>query len=768
MQDTSSASILPDFKSSTAVRHRRLRNIKDITTRYLMAFGGIGVIVAITLIAFYLLYVVLPLFEPAEMERIKAYAVPGQQDSQTVHFASEEQFEIGMRATRGGGIVFFRIGSGEVIDRYQVAPEQDAAVTSFATGSAEGEALGYGFADGTAQIVRHAYDVTYPETEQTAATEKLERLITPKLEYPVQETPVVLDERGRAITRLAVQADGERASFLGLTEDGRLLLLHVTRDVNLLSKEVTIRRTESALPLEQSGIEHLLIGERHQNAYVAAADGTIAFYDVNNKENPKLIDKVQAVPREVDITSLEFLSGSISILVGDSRGRITQWFPVRDDNNNYSLEEIRYFDSQDAPITVIAQEQNRKGFAAGDTSGKVGIYHTTAHQNVALNQMAEEPIEYLSFSPRNKGLLAKMADGELQVWKIDNEHPEVSMQSIWGKVWYESRQEPEYIWQSSAATSDFEPKFSLTPLAFGTLKAAFYAMLFSIPLAILGAMYTAYFMSSQMRQVVKPTIEIMEALPTVILGFLAGLWFAPFVENHLPGMICLFVFIPLAVLLAAWLWRHVMPEDWRNRMPPGWEAALLIPVVIVSAWFSIVISQPLELIFFDGNMPLWLTTELGIDYEQRNSLVVGIAMGFAVIPTIFSISEDAIYSVPKHLTTGSLALGATAWQTMTRVVLLTASPGIFSAIMIGLGRAVGETMIVVMATGNTAVMDWNIFQGFRALSANIAVEMPETEVASTHYRILFLAGLVLFLATFFVNTIAEVVRQRLRNKYSTI
>ena len=159
---------------------------------------------------------------------------------------------------------------------------------------------------------------------------------------------------------------------------------------------------------------------------------------------------------------------------------------------------------------------------------------------------------------------------------------------------------------------------------------------------------------------------------------------------------------------------------------------------------------------------------MGIDYEQRNSLIVGFAMGFAVIPTIFSISEDAIFGVPKHLTRGSLALGATTWQTLTRVILLTASPGIFSAIMIGLGRAVGETMIVVMATGNTAIMDMNIFEGFRALSANIAVEMPETEVDSTHYRILFLGALVLFIATFFFNTAAEVVRQRLRTKYSSL
>ncbi len=164
----------------------------------------------------------------------------------------------------------------------------------------------------------------------------------------------------------------------------------------------------------------------------------------------------------------------------------------------------------------------------------------------------------------------------------------------------------------------------------------------------------------------------------------------------------------------------------------------------------------------------WLGRELGLAFDQRNSLVVGIAMGVAVIPPIFSISEDAIFSVPRHLTLGSLALGATPWQTLMRVVLLMASPGIFSALMIGMGRVVGETMIVLMATGNTPIMDFNMFQGFRAMSANIAVEMPESEVNSTHFRVLFLAALVLFAVTFVTNTIAELVRQRLRSKYSDL
>lgn len=195
---------------------------------------------------------------------------------------------------------------------------------------------------------------------------------------------------------------------------------------------------------------------------------------------------------------------------------------------------------------------------------------------------------------------------------------------------------------------------------------------------------------------------------------------------------------------------------------------MLIPVVCLGMWLSLTLSVPLETLLFDGNLPLWLNREFGITYDQRNSLVVGMAIGFAVIPTIFSISEDAVFGVPRHLTSGSLALGATPWQTVVGVVILTASPGIFSAVMIGLGRAVGETMIVLMATGNTPIMDMNIFQGFRALSANIAVEMPESEVGSTHFRVLFLAALVLFLVTFVVNTVAEIVRQRLRVKYSNL
>ena len=397
----------------------------------------------------------------------------------------------------------------------------------------------------------------------------------------------------------------------------------------------------------------------------------------------------------------------------------------------------------------------------------VGIYHSTAEREMIKERVSDALPTAAVLSPRANALLVQSADGKMHFWHVDNEHPEVSIKSLWQKVWYESYPKPDYIWQSSSANNDFEPKYSLTPLVFGTLKAAFYAMLVAMPLALMGAIYTAYFMAPRMRQYVKPSIEIMGALPTVILGFLAGLWLAPFMEEHLAGLFAMLMIVPVGVMLFAFAWQFV-PKAIAHNLSEGWDAALLIPVILLSGWFAFKVSVPLETFLFHGTLRDWFKAELGIGYDQRNALVVGVAMGFAVIPTIFSIAEDAIFSVPKHLTVGSLALGATPWQTMIRVVLLTASPGIFSAIMIGFGRAVGETMIVLMATGNTPVMDLSVFQGLRTLAANIAVEMPESEVDSTHYRVLFLAALVLFMFTFVFNTLAEVIRQRLREKYSSL
>ena len=256
----------------------------------------------------------------------------------------------------------------------------------------------------------------------------------------------------------------------------------------------------------------------------------------------------------------------------------------------------------------------------------------------------------------------------------------------------------------------------------------------------------------------------MAALPSVVIGFLAGLYLASVVERNLVAVFLAIPLMPLFGTLGVFVWR-LLPRRITGGLRPGAELALIVPMLIVAGWLSTALGPTAEQWVFAGDARLWLQNTLGLTYDQRNCLVVGIAMGFAVIPIIFTISEDAFSSVPASLTAASLALGASRWQTAVNVVLPTASPGHFSAVMVGFGRAVGETMIVLMATGNTPVMEWSIFNGIRTLSANIAVEIPEAPHASTLYRTLFLAAALLFAMTFIVNTVAELIRQRLRDRY---
>ena len=224
---------------------------------------------------------------------------------------------------------------------------------------------------------------------------------------------------------------------------------------------------------------------------------------------------------------------------------------------------------------------------------------------------------------------------------------------------------------------------------------------------------------------------------------------------------------PVVVLVGAVLW-NITPRRWRERIPTGRELLLIVPLVLLGFLLAQWLGPLVEAAFFRGDYKQWVFDVFGQQFEQRNSIVIGIAMGFAVIPIIFTISEDAFSNVPPSFKSASYALGASRWQTAWRVIVPTASPGVFSAVMIGFGRAVGETMIVLMATGNTPILSFSPFNGMRTLSANIAVEIPEAPVAGTLYRVLFIAALLLFILTFACNTIAEVVRQRLRERYQAV
>ncbi|MBN7798961.1 ABC transporter permease subunit [Parahaliea mediterranea] len=743
--------------SEYAPAHRaRLRHTKDRLATAGITAGGAGVLLAILLIFFYLLYEVVPLFSGAGIEAGERTPWNGPVPA---YLAVEEQGEVGFAVAPDGAARFFDIASGAVIETLDLAGDR-AAVTVVAAEAPQSRLLALGHADGGVSLARHDYKLSYPGGE---------REITPELSRPYADQALSLG-RG-AVTALAVSDTEDALVVVGEVAGEGLRGTRFRRQESFLTGETTLEEEALVLPTLAGDTAALFIGSGQRWLYRIDSAGDFTVVDLQRSGAAGAL-AIAATGKLFEggggLSTSAMLLGGISLLAASDRGELVQYFMVRDEQSGHRFHRVRDFDTRGVVVARILPEHRRKGFLALGRDGELQIYHTTAHRRLYSREVGAPGREgAAAIAPRGDALIYIGGDGQLAHWAVDNEHPDVSWSALWDEVWYESYDEPAHIWQSSASNNDFEPKYSFAPLAFGTLKAAFYTMLIAAPLAICGAIYTAYFMAPALRRKIKPMIELMEALPTVILGFLAGLWLAPFIEDKLTGVFALLVFMPLGILSFAFAFSR-LPVMLRRRVPEGWDAAILLPVVVLIGYLSFAANDPLELALFGGDMRLWITRELGISFDQRNSLVVGIAMGMAVIPTIFSIAEDAIFSVPRHLSDGSLALGATPWQTLVGVVLPTASPGIFSGLMIGLGRAVGETMIVLMATGNTPIMDANIFEGMRTLSANIAVEVPEAEVDSTHYRVLFLAAFVLLLFTFVFNTIAELVRQRLRVKYGSL
>ena len=232
---------------------------------------------------------------------------------------------------------------------------------------------------------------------------------------------------------------------------------------------------------------------------------------------------------------------------------------------------------------------------------------------------------------------------------------------------------PEFMWQPVGEVA----KYSMIPLFVGTLKVTAVALLFAVPLGIAAAVYTSEFAPRRVRGTMKPVIELLAGIPSVVLGFF-GL-----------------------MVLATWL------QD-----------------------------------------AFGLTSRL-------NAVVAGIAMALAVVPVIFTVSEDALAAVPRSYREASYALGATRWETALGVVLPAAAPGVLAAVVLGFGRAIGETMIVLMASGNAAITSFALGDSVRTLSATIAAEMGEVVFGDAHYAVLFFIGVELFVLTFLLNGIAS-------------
>ncbi|MBK7874314.1 MAG: ABC transporter permease subunit [Planctomycetes bacterium] len=618
----------------------------------------------------------------------------------------------------------------------------------------------------------------------------------------------------------------------------------------MLTGEFELESRRHALPFQRGANDelpaHVLLNEGGDGACLLWSDGRILRWDLRDPDAARIAQTTDVTSGAARISAVAQLLGKTTIVLGDTDGGLHAWFPVKRENASTSdgTELVRgHALVRSGPaITRIASSARGRVVAAADAEGGITLWNVTNERELARLSMPGGSADALAIAPKEDGLFALRAGGAA-AWDLDLRHPEAGLAALFRPVWYEGYPGPEHVWQSSSGTDSFEPKLGLWPLVFGTLKATFYSMLFAVPIALLAALYTSQFLSARARAPIKAAVEMMASLPSVVLGFLAGVIVAPFVEDVVPAVLLSFFTIPFVLLVVANA-AQLLPERLGRRIGARERLVLAFVMLVIGAGLAWIGGPWIERALFTGDLRGWLDGRdgaafggwlvlllpasaafvalgwarvfeprvraisahwtrarnartqsgvfiagalcalglaalvaiglqgIGLDarggvfdtYVQRNSLIVGAMMGFAVIPIVFTIADDALTAVPPHLKLASIGAGATPWQTAVRVVLPTAASGIFSAVMVGLGRAVGETMIVLMATGNTPVMSWNVFDGFRTLSANIAVELPEAVQGSTHYRTLFLAALCLFGLTFVFNTLAEVVRQRYRKR----
>ncbi len=715
-----------------------LRRAKRVDRHMAVAIsvGGLAIIAAVLGMLFFIGKEAFPLFRGARSAARQGLKVP----SQTA-LLLDESGKAAVAVSAEEGLQLIRLTDGSRLKRIEGGPSLPWAWTSRPT--AIGELL---VQDREGRLHEGRLKWSKPSGEADPAKWDLE---------PAWQAPLRPAEAPRRILHFRVMEGGglEGASILriaALTKAGPAWLESQPGGPAAIDWK--------PLPhLEGQEVRAALWSADGQQLFLGTAAGRLLAVDVASGA----LTAEGAFPEPV--TALAFALGGNSILVGGERGAIGAFQLLRT-GDRPQLQTLHGFQSLAGPVQGFMPSLRDKRFLVW-SDRDLAVDHLTTEARLFHAEAPE--LASASISTRGDFITASSRSGETKAWTLQSAHPDVTLRSLAGKVHYEGYDKPEYVWQSSGGTDDFEPKFSLIPLVFGTLKGTLYAMLFALPLAVLGALYTSQFATPRLRNAIKPTVEIMAALPSVVLGFLAGLVMAPLFEKLAVEVLVFPAVALLLALLAFPIWTR-LPGRFRTIWGAGREVLWAVPLLLAAGLLSLAAAPAFERAFLGGDYRHWLLSAQGITYDQRNSLVVGFAMGFAVIPIIFTLSEDALASVPKSLTSASLACGASPWQTAWRVVLPTASPGIFSAVMVGLGRAIGETMIVLMATGNTPVLDWSPFNGMRTLAANIAVEIPEAPHHGSLYRVLFLAAFLLFLLTFLLNTLAELVRQRLRRKYESL
>lgn len=725
------------------IKHKKRVTRNNKIASYVISAGGFGIILSIAAILLFLVYKSYPLSSDANLEKIST-ASSGK--NKVILMGMDRFQEINYSIFENGEISFSSNSSRKVFSVKNIDLEENERIIFADKGSLRNE---------TFALITNLNRIITAEIKMTAKYQNDKRQIVPSLEI-IEEFKA--DSSGFSIKNFIFTFNENSDRIYSWTDSGNNLNLRIFG----FDDEEIFQHNLSGF-MNSDEIKSCAVNHSGEVLICGTKTGELFWFDISDFEEPELIDNWKA--GESEITALEFLLGDNSLVTGDLKGFVSVWFPVRNSEGVQKFTRIHEFEKHQNPVEKIFVSSRNRTFITIDAGGEIILNHsTTSHTSLKFRQ-SQKKVVSASFSPKSDAILVAGEDNNTGIYALDDKHPEVSFKTLFSKVWYEGYPEPDFVWQSTGGSDEFEPKMSLIPLIFGTLKGTFYAMIFSIPLAILAAIYVSQFAPKKFALIVKPTVEIMAALPSVVIGFLAGLYFSPLFEKNLMFLFFFTAILPVFFLFAIISWKYI-PEEKKVKLPGGSEMLYVIPFAVMAFIAASFLSIPIENTFFGGNINQWFYEVLDTKYDQRNSLVVGFALGFAVIPIIFTISEDALSNVPKSLTSAALALGASRWQTVKRIVVPAAAGGIFSAIMLGLGRAIGETMIVLMATGNTPILEMNPFNGFRAMSATIAVEIPEAPVDGSLYRVLFLTALLLFVFTFIINSLAAVIGDKLRKKYA--
>ena len=757
---------MPKLKTASTRRAKR----RDKLARWVITLGGITVIASVVAILALIVGVTVPLFRTPQASVVSACRLPESLPIDKVLRLGIDRDIDGANVTgfvwsASGIVAWVDLRTGKLVGQERlVSPGGDAKSTLCRV-----EPLGAGkcslsWSDGAVALVEIVAQRANRKDVQTARYVVRSLAHIPASKNQESQEIFLRRSDAGAVTRVAHLSDGTIAIFRQVATETLLGDEEVSTYQSILQE--TFTASVRAMTMDREG----------NTLYAGTDDGRLVRWQLDEKGEVAHREVVRAFADKRAITALALVLGDMSLAVGDEKGEMTTWSPVNTDDTR-KLQLIHQLQPHQSPIREILPSGRNKSILSLSEDGIVHLDHMTSERHLvslaicgagvppAPNKAGETLAPQVALGPRGDTLLGLDASGTLTAWQIDGGCPEISLKTLFGKVLYEGYNAPDYVWQTTGG-EDFEPKYSLVPLVFGTLKGTLYAMFFAAPLALFGAMYVSYFTTPGFRRTIKPVVEIMATVPSVVIGFLIALWLAPIIERWILAFFISLIAVPTTFAAFMVVWQLLRRFDWARRVENGYEFLAVLPVLLAGIGIAACLASPLETWLFGGNFRRWLFEgPLGMQYDQRNSIIIAFGLGFTVIPIIFSIAEDSLSNVPYHLTAASMAVGASRWQTLWRVVLPSASPGIFAAMMIGFGRAVGETMIVLMATGNTPILDWSPLNGMRTLSANIAVEIPEAPVGGTLYRVLFLCAVLLFLLTFTVNTAAELVRQRLRKRF---